>query len=165
MAHALVVDNDPSFGEATVDRLLRRGHEAVGRYTGEEALAPLLSEEFDVGVTDVRMPGMTGFDLCTSIATHRPDLPLLVVTAFGSPDFFDQPPHAGVARASAMSSPRSESKNKALVLEAVDTLFNKRDYVAAERFWSPVYIQQSAHIERGRDGLFNLIATPFKQFY
>ena len=48
-------------------------------------------------------------------------------------------------------------KNKAIVLEAFDTLFNKRDYTAAERFWSPKYIQHSAHIEPGRDGLFNLI--------
>jgi predicted SnoaL-like aldol condensation-catalyzing enzyme len=51
--------------------------------------------------------------------------------------------------------------NKALVLEAFDTLFNKRDYAAAERFWSPDYIQHSAHIEPGREGLFNLIkSTP-----
>jgi predicted SnoaL-like aldol condensation-catalyzing enzyme len=47
--------------------------------------------------------------------------------------------------------------NKALVLEAFDTLFNKRDYAAAERFWSDRYIQHSAHIAPGRDGLFNLI--------
>src|SRR5271167_2430256 len=47
--------------------------------------------------------------------------------------------------------------NKRLVLEAFDTLFNMRDYVAAERFWSPHYIQHSAHIEPVRDGLFNLI--------
>jgi predicted SnoaL-like aldol condensation-catalyzing enzyme len=50
-----------------------------------------------------------------------------------------------------------EEKNKALVLEAFDTLFNKRDYAAAEKYWSPSYIQHSAHIEPGRDGLFNLI--------
>ena len=50
-----------------------------------------------------------------------------------------------------------ESSNKALVLEAFDTLFNKRDYMAAERYWSPDYIQHSAHIEPGRDGLFNLV--------
>ena len=52
-----------------------------------------------------------------------------------------------------------ESKNKALVLEAFDTLFNKRDYVAAERYWSPNYIQHSAHIAPGREGLFNLIKS------
>ena len=52
-----------------------------------------------------------------------------------------------------------EAKNKALVLEAFDTLFNKRDYPTAERFWSPNYIQHSAHIEPGREGLFNLIKS------
>jgi predicted SnoaL-like aldol condensation-catalyzing enzyme len=51
------------------------------------------------------------------------------------------------------------SKNKALVLEAFDTLFNKRDYAAAERFWSPDYIQHSAHIAPGREGLFDLIKS------
>ena len=50
-----------------------------------------------------------------------------------------------------------QSKNKALVLEAFDTLFNKRDYAQAERYWSPDYIQHSAHIAPGREGLFNLI--------
>jgi predicted SnoaL-like aldol condensation-catalyzing enzyme len=50
-----------------------------------------------------------------------------------------------------------EETNKALVLEAFDALFNRRDFTAAERFWSPEYIQHSAHIAPGRDGLFNLI--------
>ena len=50
-----------------------------------------------------------------------------------------------------------EARNKALVLEAFDTLFNKRDYAAAARYWSPSYIQHSAHIGPGRDGLFDLI--------
>ena len=49
--------------------------------------------------------------------------------------------------------------NKALVLKAFDTLFNQRDYAAAAKFWSPAYIQHSAHIAPGRDGLFNLVKT------
>jgi predicted SnoaL-like aldol condensation-catalyzing enzyme len=49
--------------------------------------------------------------------------------------------------------------NKALVLKAFDTLFNKRDYEAAKRFWSPHYIQHSAHIAPGREGLFDLIRS------
>jgi predicted SnoaL-like aldol condensation-catalyzing enzyme len=53
----------------------------------------------------------------------------------------------------------ANDKNKRLVLEAFDTLFNKRDYVAAERFWSPNYVQHSAHIEPGRQGLFNLVKS------
>jgi predicted SnoaL-like aldol condensation-catalyzing enzyme len=50
-----------------------------------------------------------------------------------------------------------QQKNKDLVLKAFDTLFNKRDYATAETFWSPKYIQHSAHIEPGREGLFNLV--------
>jgi predicted SnoaL-like aldol condensation-catalyzing enzyme len=50
-----------------------------------------------------------------------------------------------------------EEKNKALVLRAFDTLFNKRDYATAEQFLSPQYIQHSAHIAPGREGLFDLI--------
>jgi predicted SnoaL-like aldol condensation-catalyzing enzyme len=53
----------------------------------------------------------------------------------------------------------SAAQHKRLVLEAFDTLFNKRDYASAEKFWSPHYIQHSAHIEPGRDSLFNLVRT------
>jgi predicted SnoaL-like aldol condensation-catalyzing enzyme len=52
-----------------------------------------------------------------------------------------------------------EEANQKLVLKAFDTLFNKRDYKTAEDFWSPSYIQHSAHIAPGRDGLFNLIRS------
>jgi predicted SnoaL-like aldol condensation-catalyzing enzyme len=48
-------------------------------------------------------------------------------------------------------------QNKPLVLKAFDTLFNKRNYEFAEEFWSDRYVQHSAHIPPGRDGLFNLI--------
>src|SRR6266571_6313647 len=51
----------------------------------------------------------------------------------------------------------TQQRNKDIILEAFDTLFNRRDYAAAEKFWSPNYIQHSAHIEPGREGLFNLI--------
>jgi predicted SnoaL-like aldol condensation-catalyzing enzyme len=52
-----------------------------------------------------------------------------------------------------------QEKNKTLVLEAFDALFNRRDYAAAERFWSPRYIQHSAHIGPGSEGLFNLVKS------
>jgi len=55
--------------------------------------------------------------------------------------------------------PTIPEENQTLVLKAFDTLFNKRDYAAAERFWSPLYIQHSAHIAPGREGLFNLIKS------
>ena len=58
-----------------------------------------------------------------------------------------------------MSTKTTPQQNKALVLEAFDTLFNRRDYEAAERFWSDRYIQHSAHIAPGRAGLFDLIRS------
>jgi predicted SnoaL-like aldol condensation-catalyzing enzyme len=58
-----------------------------------------------------------------------------------------------------MTETTAETNNKALVLEAFDTLFNKRDYATAERFWSPNYVQHSAHIPPGREGLFGLIKS------
>jgi predicted SnoaL-like aldol condensation-catalyzing enzyme len=50
-------------------------------------------------------------------------------------------------------------RNKAFVLEAFETLFNRKDFVAAEKFWSSNYIQHSAHIPPGRDGLFALVKS------
>ena len=44
-----------------------------------------------------------------------------------------------------------EEKNKTLVLDAFETLFNKRDYAVAERYWSLKYIQHSAHIPPGQE--------------
>ena len=52
-----------------------------------------------------------------------------------------------------------QEKNKALVTAAFDTLFNKRDYAGALRFWSPNYVQHSAHIGPGREGLFRLVQS------
>src|SRR5712675_1938720 len=65
-------------------------------------------------------------------------------------------------RRNAMATPAragNEDRYVQTVLTAFDTLFNKRDYAAAERFWSPRYIQHSAHIPPGRDGLFGLVKS------
>jgi predicted SnoaL-like aldol condensation-catalyzing enzyme len=53
-----------------------------------------------------------------------------------------------------MATPHND---KAFVPAAFDTLFNQRDCAAAESIWSPDYLKHSAHIEPGRDGLFNLV--------
>lgn len=58
-----------------------------------------------------------------------------------------------------MTSQGKEEKNKKIVLKAFNTLFNMRDYEAAEHFWSSHYIQHSAHIPPGREGLFSLIKS------
>ncbi|MFP4593133.1 ester cyclase [uncultured Ralstonia sp.] len=52
-----------------------------------------------------------------------------------------------------------EEKNTAFVLEALDTLFNQKDYDKAAQFWSDAYVQHSRHVPAGRDGLFGLVRT------
>jgi predicted SnoaL-like aldol condensation-catalyzing enzyme len=78
----------------------------------------------------------------------------MLIASLGSPAQHGLATSSGTSNYTAL-----EEKNKALVLEAFDTLFNQRDYVVAERYWSPEYIQHSAHIAPGREGLFNLVKS------
>ncbi|MEC3947689.1 nuclear transport factor 2 family protein [Sphingobium sp. HWE2-09] len=57
-----------------------------------------------------------------------------------------------------------DEQNKQFVLDAFETLFNKRDYAAAERFWSPDYIQHSSNVPPGREGLFDLAKAAPAEF-
>jgi predicted SnoaL-like aldol condensation-catalyzing enzyme len=60
---------------------------------------------------------------------------------------------------------QNEAQNKAFVLKAIDTLFHKRDYAAAEGFWSPAYIQHSALLAPGREGLFEFVKAAPKELH
>jgi predicted SnoaL-like aldol condensation-catalyzing enzyme len=57
------------------------------------------------------------------------------------------------------STKTTPEQNKAIVLKAFDTLFNKRDFEAAADFWSADYLRHSAHIPPGRDGLLGLVRS------
>ena len=80
----LVVDDDASMCEVLVERLERRGYEASFCTGGEEALQALRRQEFDVVVTDLNMPEMSGIEFCGRVVDHRANLPVIVITAFGS---------------------------------------------------------------------------------
>jgi hypothetical protein len=78
----------------------------------------------------------------------------------GRPAQLNGPPTAAPPlRRRAEEMTTTAGQNRAIVPEAFDTLFNKRDYAVAEKFWSPDYIQHSAHIEPGQEGLFNLVKS------
>jgi two-component system response regulator AtoC len=80
----LVVDDDRNMCELLESGLGRRGFEVVSRLSADEASEQLSAEDFDVVVTDLNMRGMNGVELCERIAGNRPDLPVVVITAFGS---------------------------------------------------------------------------------
>jgi two-component system response regulator AtoC len=80
----LLVDDDPAMTEALAQALPQKGYEATTRGSADEALQLLESEDFDVVVTDLHMKGMNGLELCARIVANRPDIPVVVITAFGS---------------------------------------------------------------------------------
>ncbi|HZS38262.1 MAG TPA: response regulator, partial [Polyangia bacterium] len=80
----LIVDDDAAMCEMLVKGLSRKGFACRFRTAGDEALALMESEPFDVVVTDLNMRAMNGLELCARIVANRPDVPVVVITAFGS---------------------------------------------------------------------------------
>jgi len=80
----LVVDDDVALCEALEKGLSRRGFEVAAQQGGEQALQWLADHDVDVVLTDINMRGMNGLELCERIVANRPDVPVLVITAFGS---------------------------------------------------------------------------------
>jgi len=80
----LLVDDDRNMCEMIEADLRNRGLESSWYTSAEEAFAVLKKEDFDAVLTDLQMPGMDGVELCERIAANRPDVPVVVITAFGS---------------------------------------------------------------------------------
>jgi two-component system response regulator HydG len=84
MTRVLIVDDDRSFCETIEVGLTKRGYDATWALTADTAFDKLLDADFDVVLTDLNMPGTSGIALCEKIAANRPDVPVVVMTAFGS---------------------------------------------------------------------------------
>ena len=84
--HVLIVDDDQSMAETLTKAMTRRGFAVSWRTSAIDALKLLDEEDFDVVVTDLHMEGMNGFAFCERIAANRPDVPVVMITAFGSLD-------------------------------------------------------------------------------
>jgi two-component system response regulator HydG len=80
----LIVDDDPSMSATLTQALRKRGFEAVAAQSGAEALEYLGAHDADVVATDLHMAGMSGLELCQRINAMHPDLPVILITAFGN---------------------------------------------------------------------------------
>ena len=80
----LIVDDDQMMCEMLEDDLKRHGFHPTSYLSAEKALDALKTESFDVLLTDMNLPDMNGIELCERVATNRPDIPVIVITAFGS---------------------------------------------------------------------------------
>ena len=84
MTRIFIVDDDQAFCETLEAGLTRRGLEVAWFTSAEAAFERLLAEDADVVLTDLNMPGTNGIALCERIASNRPDVPVVVMTAFGN---------------------------------------------------------------------------------
>ena len=82
--HILIVDDEQSMCDFLEDGIRRAGFEVTSRTRGDEALAFVREHNVDAVVTDVRMRSMSGIDLCQELIEREPNLPVIVITAFGS---------------------------------------------------------------------------------
>jgi len=82
----LIIEDDANMRDMLVVSLQRRGYEAEGADGATSALAALVQAKFDVVVTDINMRGTGGIELCQQLAQSHPELPVIVITAFGSMD-------------------------------------------------------------------------------
>lgn len=82
-ASVLVIDDDQDMCELIQDALVRKGLDVQWRTSGADGLELVGTDEFDVVITDLNLQSMSGLDVCARIKENRPDLPVIVVTAFG----------------------------------------------------------------------------------
>ena len=82
--HLLIVDDEQSMCELLEADLKLRGFQSSWCTSGEEAIQAIKRKHFDIVLTDLNMPGLSGIQLCEQIVANRPDVPVIVMTAFGS---------------------------------------------------------------------------------
>ncbi len=86
----LVVEDDEEMRSLLKDFLADEGYEADSAHNGSEALLKLAKESFDLVITDIRMPGLTGFDILSAIKKLELGMPVIVITAFGGEEIFQR---------------------------------------------------------------------------
>lgn len=82
----LVVDDDPALCDLLCEDLQHRGHQVWSALRVTTARKLLQQQEIDIVLTDLNLPEVSGIDLCAELHQQRPDLPVIIMTAFGSLD-------------------------------------------------------------------------------
>jgi len=80
----LIVEDDEEMRSLLKDFIEAEGFETDSASNGSEAFRKLAKESFDLIITDVRMPGLTGLDILPGVRKLQPEASIIVITAFGS---------------------------------------------------------------------------------
>lgn len=80
----LIVDDEPIMRDVLVFRLRKEGYHVQSANDGEAALKILASEKFDIIITDILMPFISGFELLKSLKEQKSESPILMLTSLES---------------------------------------------------------------------------------
>ena len=97
MPHILIVDDEPSTSWALAEGLADDGYTIDTFRTAEEAWAWLQDGRSDLVISDLRLPGMSGLDLARKLRRGRHAQPVIIVTAYGTPETHQELRSVGVA--------------------------------------------------------------------
>jgi len=86
MVRIMIIEDDGEMRSLLKDFLEEEGFETDSASNGVDALGRLSKDHFDLVITDIRMPGLTGLDLLPRIRRLKPETPIIVMTAYGSDD-------------------------------------------------------------------------------
>src|SRR4030095_2139071 len=84
MARILIVDDQEMMRDSLAATLVREGHEVVAAGDGPVAVDKLSASRFDLLISDLKMPKMTGIELLGEAKKLRPDMPVVLMTAFAT---------------------------------------------------------------------------------
>ena len=88
MARILIIEDDEEMRSLLVDFLNDEGYEADAVNNASEAFRTLARASFDLVITDIRMPGLTGWDVLSAVKKFQFEIPVIVITAFGGEDVY-----------------------------------------------------------------------------
>lgn len=83
MARILIIEDDEEMRSLLEDFLKDEGYETDSANSGSEAFGKLAQEPFDLVITDIRMPGLSGLDILSAVKKFQMEIPVIVITAFG----------------------------------------------------------------------------------
>ncbi len=126
----LVIEDDEEMRSLLKDFLEEEGFETDSVSNGSDAFRKIVKKPFDLIITDIRMPGLTGLDILPGIKKLRPEAPIIVITAFGSDEVYRRSFERGAT--GYLEKPIHINKLKALIHEIVSS---KEKMIGREK-WS-----------------------------
>jgi DNA-binding NtrC family response regulator len=148
VSHILVIDDEEVIRSLIVEILETAGHDATGAESAERALELLETADFDLVVSDVIMPGLSGLELLEAVQSRRASLPVVLVTGAGTYETLSQALTRGAA--GLVTKPFAHADLQTAVADALERANRRRDEIR-ERLLTPTLASALANAIEARD--------------